>query len=102
MDSSYESVKAGKAQMRPQRRRNERIPLHRHVLVYTDDHPEGLFATTLNWSSEGARIKFSAEIKMPERFFYRRLKNFSIGNAIHCERIWQTGSEVGVAFIKGK
>ena len=97
IDQNQDKVKT---QTRPHRRRVERVPLHRHVLVYTDHHPEGLFATTINWSSEGACILFTAEMKMPKHFFFRRLKNFSMGEVTRCERIWQTGNEVGVAFLK--
>jgi hypothetical protein len=96
----HEKLNAEGLKTRPQRRRSERITFNKHVLVYTSKHPEGLFATIVNWSSEGACLLFSADIKMPKRFFFRSLKNFSMGNATHCERIWQTGHEVGVAFFK--
>ena len=84
----------------PQRRKSDRVPMRSNVLVYTDAHPDGIFATTVNWSPEGACILFSSEAKMPKRFFFRKVKQFSMAEATHCERIWQAGNEVGVAFLK--
>lgn len=55
---------------------------------------------TVNWSSEGARLLFSNDIKMPDRFYFRTIKQFSMGATTSCKRIWQTGNEVGVAFLK--
>ena len=82
-----------------ERRNSDRRPLCINVLVYLDDQNDGVFATTVDWSDEGARILFTTEFDVPDQFIFRKVKQFAMSNVIHCKRVWQTGTEVGVAFI---
>lgn len=81
------------------RRNSDRKPLCINVLVYLNNESDSVFATTVDWSDNGARILFTTEVDVPDRFFFRKVKQLSMSNIIQCRRVWQAGTEVGVVFV---